>query len=379
MAKPRVFIGSSVEQLQIAYAVQTNLEYEAETTVWTQGVFGLSQYPLDAILRQLDRSDAGIFIFAPDDKIKLREEERAAVRDNVIFEAGLFAGRLGRERTFLISPRKTREAFKIPSDLYGMTVAEFEARKKNEDIRAALGSACNKIRDSLRKIAPPKPKVPLSVVANMHAALKTLTLMTEDHAKLDFASACMDVHRFIQRIFDTLWNDHDVVVSLKVVDEKNPGFLKCIYLKEVTIRRTDLLGNGAPQYIPIKGSVSGDAFNTVKPQFVADVADDRDRFDDELFEYVNDKISCIVAWPLILDGKPIGVLKVDSPTANLFSVDDALFVRIMQFASTQLEMAFKIWLLHSQEARPLPRKTGAPRKTATKAKASKKRKSPTKR
>ena len=38
--KPRVFIGSSSEGLKVAEYIQLGLDYVAECTVWTQGVFG---------------------------------------------------------------------------------------------------------------------------------------------------------------------------------------------------------------------------------------------------------------------------------------------------------------------------------------------------
>jgi len=37
--RPRIFVGSATESLDIAYAVQENLEHNAEITVWTQGIF----------------------------------------------------------------------------------------------------------------------------------------------------------------------------------------------------------------------------------------------------------------------------------------------------------------------------------------------------
>ncbi len=151
--KPRVFIASSVEGLKIAYAVQENLEYDAECTVWSQGVFNPSAYPLDDLLVELERTDFGIFVFSADDVVNMRKEETKVVRDNVIFELGLFLGKLGRQRNFMVQPNDVGELH-IPSDLAGLIPLRFEAKRQDGRIVAALGASCNKIREAMRKLGP---------------------------------------------------------------------------------------------------------------------------------------------------------------------------------------------------------------------------------
>jgi len=151
--KPRVFIASSVEGLNIAYAVQENLEHDAECTVWSQGVFTSSAYPVDDLLAELDNSDFGIFVFSADDIVKMREEESKAIRDNVVFEIGLFIGRLGRSRNFMVQPNDDGDLH-IPSDLAGLSPLKFDANRQDKNTVAALGASCNKIRYAIRKLGP---------------------------------------------------------------------------------------------------------------------------------------------------------------------------------------------------------------------------------
>ncbi len=98
--KPKVFLGSSVEGLSVAYAIQTNLSHDAEITVWSQGVFELSSTTFESLLDILENVDFGIFVFTPDDVIKIRENTTSTVRDNVLFEFGLFLGKLGKQRVY---------------------------------------------------------------------------------------------------------------------------------------------------------------------------------------------------------------------------------------------------------------------------------------
>ena len=46
------------------------------------------------------------------------------MRDNVLFELGLFMGKLTRYRTILVHPKV--KDLKLPSDLQGLTLASYE-------------------------------------------------------------------------------------------------------------------------------------------------------------------------------------------------------------------------------------------------------------
>lgn len=151
--KPRLFIGSSVEQLELAYATQEALEFEVESTVWSQGVFSLSRTTLASLMDVLDETDFGIFVFAPDDITNIRNADQRTVRDNVIFELGLFIGRLGADRCFLIVPRGLDDLH-LPSDLAGVTPATYEPNRQDQNLIAALGPGCNRIRKAIMKAGP---------------------------------------------------------------------------------------------------------------------------------------------------------------------------------------------------------------------------------
>jgi len=148
-SKPRLFIASSVERLDLAYAVQEELEHTAEATVWTQGAFELSRSTMESLLDILSESDFGLFVFAPDDVTQVRGGEKRTVRDNVVFELGLFVGRLGPERSFIIAPAATE--MHLPTDLLGITPATFDADRQDRNIRAALGPACNRVRRAIAR------------------------------------------------------------------------------------------------------------------------------------------------------------------------------------------------------------------------------------
>lgn len=145
--KPKLFIGSSKEGLEVARAIETQLEKDVEATVWEDGVFGLGRGTLESLAKALDQFDYAVLVLSPDDMTISRKNTSPSPRDNILLELGMFIGRIGRERTFIVYNRDVD--IKLPSDLAGVTVAEFGNRDDN-NIIAALGPACTKIRYAIK-------------------------------------------------------------------------------------------------------------------------------------------------------------------------------------------------------------------------------------
>lgn len=77
--KPKLFVGSSAEALNIAYAIQENLEHDAMVTVWKQGVFSLSRSTLEDLMKALSQFDYAVFVFSPDDISIIRSSKEHTV------------------------------------------------------------------------------------------------------------------------------------------------------------------------------------------------------------------------------------------------------------------------------------------------------------
>lgn len=147
--RPRMFIGSSAEHLDLAHAIQSNLDYDVAATVWAQGIFKPSSYPLPDLLTALRSSEFAVFVFAPDDVVTKRTTTLAVTRDNVLFEAGLAVGILGLNHVFIVAPRDVNMAW--ASDLEGVNYLTYDPRGHAEDAhQAILGAVSTEIRMAVR-------------------------------------------------------------------------------------------------------------------------------------------------------------------------------------------------------------------------------------
>jgi predicted nucleotide-binding protein len=146
-----IFIICSIEALPIAREIERQFEHDKFfVKIWTEGTFRASQYTLESLEDQLDQSDFAIAIAQADDEVVSRGEQQVAPRDNVIFELGMFVGRLGRERSILLEPRG--EGVRLPSDLKGLTTITYRPPTGTE--RFQIGSACSDLRDIFNSLGP---------------------------------------------------------------------------------------------------------------------------------------------------------------------------------------------------------------------------------
>lgn len=124
----RIFIGSSTEAakkgllLQIARIVEENGHIPI---CWnrTPSVFEPGKFTLEALeeLTEKEKIGASILLFSQDDTVWYRGKEAGKPRDNVIFEHGLFLGKLGRYKSIILKC----DNVDLPSDLLGVTYINY--------------------------------------------------------------------------------------------------------------------------------------------------------------------------------------------------------------------------------------------------------------
>ncbi|TAZ95939.1 cyclic nucleotide-binding domain-containing protein [Rhizobium ruizarguesonis] len=150
--RPHVFIICSVEALEIAQEIQLGLSHSGFlVTLWTNGVFMASGYPLESLEAALEAADFAVAIAHPDDKTVVRGKSKHTPRDNVIFELGFFMGRLGRKRTFLLEPRGGQ--VKLPSDLSGLNTIGYRTGTPGEQA-ALMAPTCIELNKLFKEMGP---------------------------------------------------------------------------------------------------------------------------------------------------------------------------------------------------------------------------------
>ncbi|WP_380158797.1 TIR domain-containing protein [Kineococcus sp. R86509] len=145
------FVASSREGLDVATAVAQQLNRVVECELWTNA-FTLSQTTIDDLARQANLHDFAIIIATADDFGVKRGRQIETPRDNVLFEAGLFIGSMGRERVFILVPRDERP--ELPTDLLGVTVGDFSRPKTSVSLTSAVLGFTADVEAAVKTLGP---------------------------------------------------------------------------------------------------------------------------------------------------------------------------------------------------------------------------------
>lgn len=140
--RKRVFIGSSKESLGIAKKVRRELSHEFSITLWTDSdVFKPGSVTISKLEEALLKFDFAVFVCAADDQLIKRGKKFHVTRDNVLFEFGLFMGKLGSSRVFFLKDKQVA----LPSDLEGVGNATYDSADCDESGVPKVETACDDI------------------------------------------------------------------------------------------------------------------------------------------------------------------------------------------------------------------------------------------
>lgn len=228
MRKPRLFIASSVESLAVAEAVNVNLDHEFEVTLWKNGTFKLSSSTIDDLVEKSSFVDFALFIFAPDDIATIRSRSEHVVRDNVIFEMGLFVGAIGKSRSFILKPRGVE--MHLPTDLLGVTPADYDASRSDGDLVSATNRACTLIKSEVERLGLINHES-LSESKKIIANPTSYEIKEQDYKYL---AACLQSHTAdpvglpFYRISNNFRGVNDVALQLSLIKLERMGYLSKI-------------------------------------------------------------------------------------------------------------------------------------------------------
>lgn len=134
--KPRIFIGSSSEGLGVARRIKDFFTPDYNCYLWTDDIFKNNESFLDTLIKSASLFDFSFMVFAADDLISVRGDIFEEPRDNVLFEYGLFLGRVGIDRAFVIA----EDVANLPSDLLGITITKYSTTTSDDGVKVATPS-----------------------------------------------------------------------------------------------------------------------------------------------------------------------------------------------------------------------------------------------
>jgi hypothetical protein len=151
---PPCFIGSSSEGEKYAEALRVHLDDAGVSAeLWSLEAFAMGDTTMETLEAQMEQCSFAVFVATPDDNVTKRANTKLAPRDNVLLEFGMFMGRLGRDRTFLLVPTTLKDLH-LPSDLLGVTLGTYNYRDDAslKQQRTAMKARADEIIEVIKRL-----------------------------------------------------------------------------------------------------------------------------------------------------------------------------------------------------------------------------------
>ncbi len=278
--RSRVFVASSSEALRLAKAIQQNLS-DMDVTVWDQDAFRVGSTIIDELSRNLQQSDFGIFVFSPDDISVIRGRKTPAVRDNVVLELGMFIGRLGRERSFIVRPKGPD--MRLPTDLLGIVPAKYDREWAEREPSAALGSACTEITNAIAAQTRRREKeLNLAITAALETVCRAVAApLTPEQAGLRAFIFRKESEELVCRYFwDPLEAAEEVGITRFKIDKKNASEVAVVdcYMAGAlrSAKGVEIVKGTAVSPLSNKIDLGGDIKSTIKYILAAPIRNNDD-------------------------------------------------------------------------------------------------------
>lgn len=142
--KPRIFLASSSRDEKLMDDLAGLLAHRAEASPWThESREDLGLDILGQLLEKARSCEFGVFVITRDSRWGRKPN------GNVMLELGLFIGRLGPRRSFILKER----GLALPADLRGRILADFDLDAWRQSGPAALRDASQRILTTLDKVS----------------------------------------------------------------------------------------------------------------------------------------------------------------------------------------------------------------------------------
>jgi Predicted nucleotide-binding protein containing TIR-like domain len=179
----------------MARSVKELLAACVEATIWDEADFALGESILDGLIKAAEQYDFALFVFGQDDTLVIRGATVSAVRENVVFELGLFIGGIGRGRAFWLSPSGNSAPPTI-TDLQGIIHLLFDEPDAGnpQAISASLAHAIDIVCKQVMSLGPRTDRTIEELIQR-----RTLCIASSQYSQARFAADIEYIHYFFSK------------------------------------------------------------------------------------------------------------------------------------------------------------------------------------